>query len=94
MEQNSSQPEPSVNVIKSPKDRKNLLIFLFPIFAILFLVGAISLVVLNSKESKKTAEPAKATTIAPRTEYKNPFDKTAQYVNPFSSYKNPFDNLK
>ena len=31
--------------------------------------------------------------IVPKTEYSNPFDKTASYVNPFSSYKNPFDNL-
>jgi len=25
-----------------------------------------------------------------KTEYKNPFDKEAQYVNPFEKYKNPF----
>lgn len=29
-----------------------------------------------------------------QTQYQNPFDKNAQYVNPFDSYKNPFDNLK
>ncbi|MEK7498089.1 MAG: hypothetical protein AAB656_04175 [Patescibacteria group bacterium] len=27
-------------------------------------------------------------------EYKNPLDKTSQYVNPFSEFKNPFDALK
>ncbi|QQG43289.1 MAG: hypothetical protein HYW45_03740 [Candidatus Daviesbacteria bacterium] len=29
-----------------------------------------------------------------QSQYQNPFDKSAQYVNPFSSYKNPFDSLK
>lgn len=29
-----------------------------------------------------------------QTQYQNPFDKNAQYVNPFATYKNPFDTLK
>ena len=29
-----------------------------------------------------------------QTQYLNPFDKNAQYVNPFAGYKNPFDFLK
>ncbi|MBI2020559.1 hypothetical protein HYS94_04025 [Candidatus Daviesbacteria bacterium] len=29
-----------------------------------------------------------------RTQYQNPFDKSAQYVNPFAEFKNPFDALK
>lgn len=32
-------------------------------------------------------------TVSLQTSYKNPFDKSAQYVNPFSAYKNPFDSL-
>ncbi|MDO8429200.1 MAG: sporulation protein YjcZ [Candidatus Daviesbacteria bacterium] len=32
--------------------------------------------------------------VDPKSEYKNPFDKTSQYVNPFSDYKNPIDDLK
>lgn len=35
----------------------------------------------------------KEPTVSLQTGYKNPFDKTAQYVNPFSVYKNPFDAL-
>lgn len=42
----------------------------------------------NPLSSKK--EP----TISLQTQYKNPFDKSAQYVNPFAQYKNPFDALK
>ncbi|MBI2018690.1 hypothetical protein HYS96_03180 [Candidatus Daviesbacteria bacterium] len=36
----------------------------------------------------------KEATVSLQTQYQNPFDKSAQYVNPFSEYKNPFDNLK
>lgn len=36
----------------------------------------------------------KEPTVSLQTQYQNPFDKNAQYVNPFSEYKNPFDNLK
>lgn len=35
----------------------------------------------------------KQPTVTLQTQYQNPFDKNAQYVNPFSSYKNPFDGL-
>ena len=27
-------------------------------------------------------------------DYKNPLDKSSQYVNPFSEFKNPFDSLQ
>ena len=27
-------------------------------------------------------------------DYRNPLDKSSQYVNPFSEFKNPFDVLK
>lgn len=33
-------------------------------------------------------------TVSLQTQYQNPFDKKAQYVNPFAGYKNPFDSLK
>ena len=29
-----------------------------------------------------------------KSEYKNPFDKSTQYVNPFDQYKSPLVNLK
>lgn len=42
-----------------------------------------------------TAIPtAQQSNVSLKKEYKNPFDKNAQYVNPFSQYKNPFDSLK
>lgn len=28
--------------------------------------------------------------VSPKSEYKNPFEKSTQYVNPFETYKNPF----
>lgn len=41
------------------------------------------------------AKPAtQSTSVAPETNYANPFDKNTQYVNPFSTYKNPFDSLQ
>lgn len=62
------------------------------IAAVIFLVfqGVIktSLNNINLPGSKK--EP----TVTLQSQYQNPFDKSAQYVNPFSSYKNPFDLLK
>ncbi|MBI2196710.1 hypothetical protein HYU45_03850 [Candidatus Daviesbacteria bacterium] len=36
---------------------------------------------------------SKEPTVSLQTGYKNPFDKSAQYVNPFSGYKNPFDSI-
>ncbi len=41
-----------------------------------------------------TSQQTQSSTVATKTEYKNPFDKSTQYVNPFSEYKNPFDSLK
>lgn len=41
-----------------------------------------------------TNQNKKDPTVSLQTEYKNPFDKNAQYVNPFTSYHNPFDSLK
>ena len=29
-----------------------------------------------------------------KADYKNPLDKSSQYVNPFSKIKNPFDSLQ
>ncbi len=29
-----------------------------------------------------------------KADYKNPLDKTSQYVNPFSEFKNPFDKFQ
>ncbi|MBI2595808.1 hypothetical protein HYW46_03710 [Candidatus Daviesbacteria bacterium] len=45
---------------------------------------------ITDKVQQNTKEP----TVKLQTAYKNPFDKSSQYVNPFSAYKNPFDTIK
>lgn len=34
------------------------------------------------------------TSVELKSEYKNPFDRNAQYVNPFTDYKSPFISLQ
>lgn len=58
------------------------------VVAVLLAAGFFILQKFNPLKSKK--EP----TVSLQTQYKNPFDKSAQYVNPFAQYKNPFDALK
>lgn len=98
MEPNNTPPQQEKPVSKfvSFKDKKKLAVFLFPAFAVLTLILVLSLFFINSKKpiTPTSTTTKEASTVAPKTEYSNPFDKTAQYVNPFSSYKNPFDNLK
>lgn len=73
-----------------------------PIILLLLIVAAVAVFyILVSRGMIRTslpvgpAQPASIKTTVPlKTEYQNPFDKDAQYVNPFSSYKNPFDQLK
>lgn len=48
----------------------------------------------NVQVPKLTTDSSKESSVGLKSEYKNPFDKNAQYVNPFAEYKNPFDNLK
>lgn len=38
--------------------------------------------------------PGQKASVELKADYKNPLDKTSQYLNPFSAYKNPFDTLK
>lgn len=63
-----------------------ILIVLLIIAVVVFLAyrGLIKVPGLSSSEVKVNLQ----------TQYQNPFDKSAQYVNPFDSYKNPFDSLK
>lgn len=39
------------------------------------------------------ASPKEGPSVTLTANFKNPFDKSSQYINPFG-YKNPFDNLK
>lgn len=70
------------------------------LFVILILLGAgifllVSLGVIQNPLKKLADLPGakKEPTVSLQTSYKNPFDKSAQYVNPFASYKNPFDGI-
>ena len=74
------------------KDNGNITILL-----IVLIIAAIVVAVLVFKG--KVPNPvsqltSKEPTIALQTQYNNPFDDSAQYVNPFNSYKNPLNNLK
>lgn len=96
MEQENQVP-PQVKLQRNLlKDKRRLAVFLFPVFAVLTLIFVLALFFINSKKPT-TPTPTttkQASTVAPKTEYSNPFDKKSQYVNPFSSYKNPFDSLR
>ena len=43
---------------------------------------------------KPSFKPKEVAKVELKSEYKNPFDKKAQFVNPFDQYKSPFQNLK
>lgn len=65
----------------------HLLVILLVVVAVL-VGGFFILQKFNPQGGKKGAS------VSLQTQYKNPFDKSAQYVNPFAQYKNPFDALK
>lgn len=74
-----------------PKLDQKGVIHLLPILlvvAVLLVAGFFILQKFQSQGGKKEAS------VSLQTQYKNPFDKSAQYVNPFAQYKNPFDALK
>lgn len=48
----------------------------------------------NQAKSFTIKSKPEQSTISLTKDYKNPFEKDAQYINPFSQYKNPFDVLK
>ncbi len=97
MEPNLPPQKTNLDIKSLLKDRKKALIYLFPVFSVVVLIAVLLVVTRGGKESVKdivTNTKKEVSTVAPKTEYDNPFDKDSQYVNPFSSYKNPFDNLK
>lgn len=96
MEQENQVPPQVKSQLNFLKDRKKIAVFLFLPFSILTFILVLSLFFINSKKPTTRAPNTtkQASTVAPKTEYDNPFDENTQYVNPFSSYKNPFDILK
>lgn len=47
-----------------------------------------------TKQLEQVISPAQDPTVVLKSDYQNPFDANAQYVNPFSEYHNPFDSLE
>lgn len=67
------------------------LLLLIAIAAVLFILISLRII---KNPLKSLPGARKEPTVSLQTQFINPFDKSAQYVNPFASYKNPFDALK
>lgn len=109
MEPNNIPTTPSpyipTSVVELPNpsgDRKKLFFIALPVLLILILVGSTIPVILKINERKQAetngtltipAPTADAASVAPTTDYSNPFEEDSQYVNPFAAYKNPFDEF-
>lgn len=70
-----------------------------PFLLLFVIIAAIVAVVLINQGLLKIPplikiQTSKEPKVELKTDYKNPFDKTTQYVNPFAGYKNPFDTLR
>lgn len=63
------------------------------LLAVVVLVGAVFLIS-NTKKSLKVSSGKPPTSITLKSEYKNPFKESTQYVNPFAEFKSPFINLQ
>lgn len=89
---------PKTNPVANKKKQIRLLILVI----LLFLASLITNYAIlkeraeQQKQAKSfiTKSQPQQSSVVLNKEYKNPFDKNAQYVNPFSKYKNPFDSLK
>ncbi len=88
------QPNPQPATSKNQKRAGLILISLIGVVLIITVLVAVLSAIKKSAPTQEVAKTSETSSIKPQTEYDNPFDKTAQYVNPFSSYKNPFDSLK
>lgn len=67
-----------------------LLLAIVASFLVLIYMGIIK----NPLKNLSLPGAKKELSVSLQTQYQNPFDKSAQYVNPFSGYKNPFDSLR
>lgn len=71
---------------------KKGIIHLLPLIVIaIVLVGGFFLF---GKKIQQKITSTREPSVNLRSQYQNPFDKKAQYVNPFSQFKNPFDAAK
>ncbi len=75
------------------------IVHLIPLFLVTILIGLAVGYFLISKGFIKNPAPsvikiASEAQVELQADYKNPLDKSSQYVNPFSEFKNPFDNLE
>lgn len=66
------------------------------IIVILIILALIYFIFLKGivKNPVSKSSPKQEPIVTLKTDYNNPFNKDAQYVNPFATYKNPFDSLK
>ncbi len=78
-------------------NQKGVIALVAPLL-LLLIVAAVLFILISQKIIKNPLKSLpgvrKEPTVSLQTQYQNPFDKNAQYVNPFASYKNPFDALK
>lgn len=77
---------------KNPEYRQSGVIHLLPLFLVLFAALIFVGYFLFKSGAVRTKQQAQ-TQVELAPDYKNPLDKSTQYVNPFSEYKNPFDLL-
>jgi len=101
METSVQNPSP-ISVASKPlaaNDTKKQIRLLILVILLFLSTVIYSFIILGNRSQKQnlpaslTVQP-KQSTVTPQKDYKNPFDKNAQYVNPFSQYKNPFDIIK
>lgn len=74
-------------------DQKGVIHLFLPLLLILIVIAAAIYFIFFNKNSNLpnfTNLQKKEPVVAVKTEYKNPFKKTSQYVNPFDQYKSPF----
>lgn len=78
----------STSTSLSVNKQKGVIHIIF-LFVILLVIGIIVLIFLG-------IQALKPLNLSPnrQTQYKNPFDQTAQYENPFDTYQNPFDQIQ
>lgn len=65
----------------------------FSLITIIILVG-LAFLISNKKNPLKVSSGKPPTNITLKSEYKNPFKQSTQYVNPFTEFKSPFINLQ
>ncbi|MBI2641677.1 hypothetical protein HYW87_03730 [Candidatus Roizmanbacteria bacterium] len=84
-----------ISIIK--ESLKHHRIAFYAVLLFVMLLGLIVIGLLREKIVTPLTPPSTSKTgavVELQSEFKNPFDKNAQYVNPFQQVKNPFDLIK